>query len=482
MLPQSFTVITGNSVRLLAEVSQDFFPKEVRFYATYKASVDSLKFPQKANIEKYLGTVARPPYELIADLTGIPDQDECALYFILETLDSSGKVYRTVPSLKKDLVLDRHEGVSSKIFECGHTRRPMRIDGDLDDWKNADSISFLNAGNTITARVQWDDGYLYFGITVYDNTIIHPYAKSGYLTENKDLWPGMPDSGNFVPLWLSDEIEIFFDTDHSHGYFRTLKHMHFLVGAGNAYYGRKYDRKKGISEMWGKTALCSVRIWDKPSRYTVEIAFPWAELEIKPEKGLIMGFDLFNKDYMFANGPSTSKSWSGVEYTNYNNPSEWANIELTGSPVPPWFAIVLGTGMAVGLVLLGFAWKRTRQESGQNAPRNELIVKNVEEYIKANFSDPELSVSKAAGVSGVSAKYAGGLYKTYKKMSINQYLNNMRLEKAKDLLRTTDKNITEITFEVGYASPDYFTKVFKAAEGMVPSEYRLKTGKTAKSL
>lgn len=59
------------------------------------------------------------------------------------------------------------------------------------------------------------------------------------------------------------------------------------------------------------------------------------------------------------------------------------------------------------------------------------------------------------------------LYKT----SVNQFIRNHRIEKAKELLETSDLNITEITYKVGINSRSYFSKLFKKQYGVNPKKY-----------
>ena len=53
-----------------------------------------------------------------------------------------------------------------------------------------------------------------------------------------------------------------------------------------------------------------------------------------------------------------------------------------------------------------------------------------------------------------------------------EYLTRIRMEKAKELLRTTGKKVTEIAFEVGYRDAHYFSNLFKKTQGCTPGEYR----------
>ena len=53
-------------------------------------------------------------------------------------------------------------------------------------------------------------------------------------------------------------------------------------------------------------------------------------------------------------------------------------------------------------------------------------------------------------------------------------LKQMRLERAKVLLNSTTKTVSEIAYSIGFTDPKYFTKCFKKVTGMTPSEYREK--------
>lgn len=53
-----------------------------------------------------------------------------------------------------------------------------------------------------------------------------------------------------------------------------------------------------------------------------------------------------------------------------------------------------------------------------------------------------------------------------------RYVNRLRVEQAKTLMRTTAKNISEISFEVGFENIYYFSRTFKQYEGVSPAKYR----------
>jgi two-component system response regulator YesN len=61
--------------------------------------------------------------------------------------------------------------------------------------------------------------------------------------------------------------------------------------------------------------------------------------------------------------------------------------------------------------------------------------------------------------------------------TFTEYLTGLRMNRAKELLRETDKRSSEIAFEVGYNDAHYFSYMFKKQTGMTPSEYRKENGR-----
>jgi AraC-like DNA-binding protein len=60
-------------------------------------------------------------------------------------------------------------------------------------------------------------------------------------------------------------------------------------------------------------------------------------------------------------------------------------------------------------------------------------------------------------------------------MTISQYLRQLRLERAAELLRAGEHNVTEVALEVGYSSLSHFSQAFHAAFGCCPGLYPLRT-------
>ncbi|CAD0001014.1 hybrid sensor histidine kinase/response regulator transcription factor [Flavobacterium salmonis] len=99
---------------------------------------------------------------------------------------------------------------------------------------------------------------------------------------------------------------------------------------------------------------------------------------------------------------------------------------------------------------------------------NEFI-KNTLNYINENISQPELSVEVLASKVFLSRSQLYRKIKTLTGVSVNEFIRNVRLEKAKELIELGNDNITEISFKVGFSSPSYFTKCYKEKYGYLPT-------------
>jgi two-component system, response regulator YesN len=100
------------------------------------------------------------------------------------------------------------------------------------------------------------------------------------------------------------------------------------------------------------------------------------------------------------------------------------------------------------------------------------LVEEAIAYTRANFGDSELSINKVCGRLHISAGYFSSIFKKETKLTFIAYLQHIRMEAAKELLRTTDLRALEIAEKVGYAEPNYFSFSFKKHVGMSPKEYR----------
>lgn len=106
-------------------------------------------------------------------------------------------------------------------------------------------------------------------------------------------------------------------------------------------------------------------------------------------------------------------------------------------------------------------------EKSQNRPYYiplfHVFIENITEHI---------NISELADRFGLSRGHFHHLFTKYYGQSPKQLIQDIRMRNAKTLLTLTDKSITEIASSCGVNDPVYFAKIFKAAEGVSPSQYR----------
>ena len=88
--------------------------------------------------------------------------------------------------------------------------------------------------------------------------------------------------------------------------------------------------------------------------------------------------------------------------------------------------------------------------------KNAHIVLNLQEYIKNNYSDPGLCLNTLSERIHLTSNYLGRLFRSYSNMSFGDYVNLVRLEKAKELLVETKIPASEISEQVGFSNTTYF--------------------------
>ncbi|SDD03948.1 Helix-turn-helix domain-containing protein [Paenibacillus sp. UNCCL117] len=102
---------------------------------------------------------------------------------------------------------------------------------------------------------------------------------------------------------------------------------------------------------------------------------------------------------------------------------------------------------------------------------DELTV-NITALIHEQYMDPNLSLASLAEAVAMSPAYLGRLFKKLTAKSIPDYILEVRIDKAKELLATTNASINDIAEQVGFANSPYFFKVFKKTNGVTPNDYR----------
>jgi len=107
------------------------------------------------------------------------------------------------------------------------------------------------------------------------------------------------------------------------------------------------------------------------------------------------------------------------------------------------------------------------------------LVKQACAYIQQNYTR-SFSLEELSETIGVSKSYLSRIFKIDIGISLWDYLNRYRIQKAKELLLTTDESITAIAANVGYEDTSYFSRVFHEVAGHSPRDYRQQTRSPAR--
>jgi two-component system, response regulator YesN len=103
---------------------------------------------------------------------------------------------------------------------------------------------------------------------------------------------------------------------------------------------------------------------------------------------------------------------------------------------------------------------------------NNSAIKSIVEFLQESFSNPDLSLYEIANNVGRPEKYISQLFKEETGMYLFDYLEEIRINKAKELLMNTNMTIETISNEVGYNSPHSFRRAFKRVADVSPNQFR----------
>ena len=93
-------------------------------------------------------------------------------------------------------------------------------------------------------------------------------------------------------------------------------------------------------------------------------------------------------------------------------------------------------------------------------------------YIEQHIADEDLKMDQMADAIGISRSVLYGKIKKLMGVSPSDFLRQVRMQRAEQLIAKSRMSISEIAYAVGFADPKYFAKCFKRQTGKTPSEYR----------
>jgi len=109
-----------------------------------------------------------------------------------------------------------------------------------------------------------------------------------------------------------------------------------------------------------------------------------------------------------------------------------------------------------------------------SCPNHErgISIQQAKAYIDNRFWDPDLQRNEVAGRFNISPSYFSTVFKQEVGISFREYLSKIRINRAKDLLRTTNIKCSDVAYQSGYNDPHYFSSNFKNKTGLTPQQFR----------
>lgn len=123
-------------------------------------------------------------------------------------------------------------------------------------------------------------------------------------------------------------------------------------------------------------------------------------------------------------------------------------------------------------ILLGLVAEWSDSMNKAKDPNRNTLVDKAMDYMNENYHDEALTQQKVAKNVFVSAPYLSNIFKVEKGLNFGDYLLDLRMNKAMELLREHDAKVYKVAGNVGYSNPQYFSVCFKRYTGHTPGDYR----------
>lgn len=104
--------------------------------------------------------------------------------------------------------------------------------------------------------------------------------------------------------------------------------------------------------------------------------------------------------------------------------------------------------------------------------KSNAIATDITAYILRHYTEVDFNIPKLAKHFNISEVHLRRIFKQSALATPIQYINHLKIAKAKNMLRISNYTISEIALSVGFHDPYYFSKFFKKETGMTPSTYR----------
>jgi two-component system response regulator YesN len=110
--------------------------------------------------------------------------------------------------------------------------------------------------------------------------------------------------------------------------------------------------------------------------------------------------------------------------------------------------------------------------NGQRDNQMKKIIHRAVEYVEQHYDREGLSLQDVSSVVHISPTYLSIIFKKEKNINFSDFLYQLRMKKAMELLRMSDLKSYEVADKVGYRNPQYFSVCFKKFTGVSPSDFK----------
>lgn len=109
----------------------------------------------------------------------------------------------------------------------------------------------------------------------------------------------------------------------------------------------------------------------------------------------------------------------------------------------------------------------------KRAGRKSNMINEAVEYIRMHYCDCDITTEMLANIFNLTPGYFGKLFAEDMGKTANEYIVELRLLKAREMLKATGMTINDISSAVGFGNSTYFTTLFKKSFGVTPNQYRM---------
>lgn len=421
---------------------------------------------------------------------------------------------RYILLLISQIVLANLFAQPSFVLEIPYCNHAIVADGDLIEWDTQPIAIFTGAtssntdANNCEVFLAWDETNLYLAARVIDRYLV-----------------GLESPQTLKRLHYNDSFEFYIDTKNDSRDTMDFNDYQFLFDLHGAYAvfasdpldsALKYRVPKeiGIANVVVKTKAkfkgTSNYNGDSDSFYALECIIPWEGIGVIPQKGLEFKADFCLNDNdtivdfkMLEPGPI--QGYGSISFQGFHDfgyPNKWSKLRLTGSAsflkkmtvdyAENWLLFLFFSIGCGCLAVLAFFLKLKRpiqpvrnEEHDkhlidyllQNKPEHEKLLTNqvvfdkAKDFVTNNLTEV-ISVDQLASVIGLGIRQTQRLFKSGLDTTPTAFVLAIKLEHAAQLLTSTQKNVAEVAYAVGFSDPSYFSRTFKRYFGIAPSDYQ----------